>query len=393
MGVDVDRSFLIWLDGVCLPPGIAYDRESMTESRTLPTSSEVPTSAQHLPSLTGLRWFAAFVVFGFHVHTGDMAADPGLRRVLEVLFASGSVGVPFFFILSGMVLTWSSRQGDRPSAFLRRRVARVLPNHVVTWLVVLVMLAVVGRAAAPGPSVTGLFLFQAWVPDEAYYFGGNTPAWSLSCEMAFYAAFPLLLRLGRRIPGNRLWLVALGLLGGIWLVPLVSQVLSPDLAYWFVWVFPVTRALEFALGMTVALLIREGRWRGPGVLMSSVLVLAAYATVPLVWERWGWVAWMAGPFALLVAAAATSDLRGTRSILRAPALVWLGEVSFAFYLVHQPLIGLVERVSGHEAPTLHAVAAMLGALALAVGVAWALYRFVERPMARRLSARKRADAA
>ncbi|WP_239114829.1 acyltransferase family protein [Planotetraspora kaengkrachanensis] len=366
----------------------------MTESRTLPTSSGVPTSPLRLPSLTGLRWFAAFVVFGFHVHTGDMVADPGARRVLEVLFASGSVGVPFFFILSGMVLTWSSRPGDRPGAFFRRRVARVAPNHVVTWLVVLAMLAAVGRAAAPGPSVTGLFLVQAWIPNEAYYFGGNTPAWSLSCEMAFYAAFPLLLRLGRRIPSNRLWLVALGLLGGIWLVPLASQALSPGLAYWFVWVFPVTRALEFALGMTLALLIRDGRWRGPGVLVSSVLVLAAYATVPLVWERWGWVAWMAGPFALLVGAAATSDLRGTRSVLRTPVLVWLGEVSFAFYLVHQPVIGLVERVSGHEAPPARAAVAILVSLALAIAVAWALYRFVERPMARRLSAAgKRADAA
>ena len=41
--------------------------------------------------------------------------------------------------------------------------------------------------------------------------------------------------------------------------------MSDALAYWFVWIFPVTRVLEFALGVAVALLVASGRWRGPSV--------------------------------------------------------------------------------------------------------------------------------
>ncbi|MDF5755023.1 acyltransferase [Spongiactinospora sp. TRM90649] len=350
------------------------------------TSADVPLPAPpRLPSLTGLRWFAAFVVFGFHVHHSGLTDDPVISGILGVLFEAGASGVPFFFVLSGMVLTWSARPGTRPSTFWRRRAARVLPNHVATWIGVLALLFVLGEVFRTGPAISGLFLVQAWFPDEAYYFGGNTPAWSLSCELAFYAAFPLLLPLVRRIPGKRLWAVAVAMFGGIWLVPLATLALPVDLGYWFVWIFPITRALEFALGMTIAVMVREGRWHGPGLLPSGLLVLAAYLTVPYVPDAWGWVAWMAGPYAVLIAAAAVADVRGSRSLLRAPVLVWLGEVSFAFYLVHQSVVRLVAWLAGDQPQAPLALAGIAAMLALAVAAAWALYRIVERPLERRLS--------
>ncbi|RBQ21779.1 acyltransferase [Spongiactinospora rosea] len=337
-----------------------------------------------LPSLTGLRWFAAFAVFGFHIRNIGLTDEPVIARLLSVLFGPGSSGVPFFFILSGMVLTWSARGGMPATAFWRRRAARILPNHVITWVGALALLYVAGEAVAPGPALSGLFLTQAWVPDEGYYFAANTPAWSLSCELAFYAAFPLLLPVVRRIPKNRLWAAAALLLAGVWLVPLATLALPTEPGYWFVWIFPIPRALEFALGMTIALMVQEGRWRGPGLLVSGALVVAAYFTVPYVWPAWSWVAWMAGPYAVLIAAAATSDVRGSRSPLRARSLVWLGEVSFAFYLVHATVIRVVARLAGEHLPTSAAVAIMLATLVLAVATAWALYRLVERPLERRL---------
>lgn len=341
-----------------------------------------------LPSLTGLRWIAAFAVFGFHVvHTPRLTGDGGTRGVLEALFGAGATGVPFFFVLSGLVLTWSARPGDRAASFWRRRAARVVPSHVVVWIGVLAVLVVTGRPEGAGPVLAGSALLQSWVPDPAYYFAVNTPAWSLSCEMAFYAAFPLLLRGLRRVLAHRLWAVAAAAYALIWLVPLASLAMPVNLGYWFVWIFPVTRALEFLLGMTLALMIRAGRWHGPGLLASSALALGAYLTQPLVWDRWGWVAWMSGPLALLVAAAATADLRGRRSPLRAAWLVALGEVSFAFYLVHQPVLRFGARVVP-QVPVLPAV----GMLLVATAAAWLLHRLAERPLERLLAGRRPATS-
>ena len=352
---------------------------------TLGADRDRVASRPVLDSLTGLRWIAALAVFGFHVHVSGLTDEPVLRSVLSGLFGSGASGVPFFFILSGMVLTWSARPGTPAATFWRRRAARVLPNHMVTWLVVLALVIVAGDAVEAGPAVAGLFLLQSWVPSEAYYFAVNTPAWSLSCELAFYAAFPLLLPLLRRVPANRLAWLAGGLVGGIWLVPLLSLPMADGLAYWFVWIFPVTRALEFALGIAVALLVASGRWRGPSLRVASVLALTAYLTVPLAPERWEWVAWTAGPFALLIGAAAASESRGKgASFLASRPMVWLGTISFAFYLVHLPVIGVVGRLVGDGVPTPLAVTAIAGMLAGAVVTAYALHRLVERPAERRL---------
>src|SRR4051794_14010227 len=53
-----------------------------------------------LPSLTSLRFFAAALVV--LVHAGSFF--PSLRGITE----HGTVGVSFFFLLSGFILTWSA---------------------------------------------------------------------------------------------------------------------------------------------------------------------------------------------------------------------------------------------------------------------------------------------
>ena len=102
-----------------------------------------------LPSLTGLRWLAAFIVFGFHIGTLGVIhrppSPPGgptnrggqLLRSWEAVFGQGDIGVAFFFVLSGFVLTWVAKPTDTRTAFWRRRVAKIYPNHMVTWAIVI----------------------------------------------------------------------------------------------------------------------------------------------------------------------------------------------------------------------------------------------------------------
>lgn len=104
-------------------------------------TSSGPTSARllRLDSLTGVRFFAAMLVFGFHA----------LHYVsgLEV-FSAGMVGVSLFYILSGFVMAWTAREDDRPSLFYRRRFARIYPAFIAAWLVSLALLLVSGNLMA-----------------------------------------------------------------------------------------------------------------------------------------------------------------------------------------------------------------------------------------------------
>ncbi len=311
-----------------------------------------------LPSLTGLRFVAAFAVFGFHVRAQSFLGDGQAARVFDRIFAGGSTGVGFFFILSGFVLTWSARPADTARAVWRRRGARIVPNHVVAWFIALCGLVAAGKALSVWQSAPSLFLLQAWFPSERIYFAVNTPAWSLSCELAFYLALP------------------------------------NHLAYWFVWVFPGTRALDFVLGMVLARIVQADRWVRTGLLLPCGLVLAGYAAAPYLPAGFGFVAVTVIPFALLIGATASADLAHARTPWRSAPAVLLGELSFAFYLLHQIVIrGIDQGLRGHRTwPVAEGFAVAAVMLLVALAGSWVLHKAVERPMVRLLAARPRRRA-
>lgn len=88
------------------------------------------------------------------------------------------------------------------------------------------------------------------------------------------------------------------------------------------------------------------------------------------------------PVALLVRATAALDTRGGKSLLRTRGMVVLGDLSYAFYLVHLTVIAALLYYWGREWPVGGLVCASLAA---ALTVSWLLYTLVERPCMRRLA--------
>ncbi|MEH1125120.1 acyltransferase family protein [Micromonospora sp. CPCC 206061] len=342
-------------------------------------AASADTTAGRLPSLTGLRFVAAFLVFGFHVHIEHIMAPGAVRTTMEWLFGQGAVGVSFFFVLSGFVLTWSARESDTATRFWRRRIAKIYPNHMATWLVALGVAVVTGAGAGLAIALPNLLLVQGWSPDIDVFFGLNTVSWSLACEAFFYALFPLLFAGLRRLPGRTLWPAATIALAAIWAVPLVAQLLPAEHRYWAIWIFPLARTPEFIAGMVLARIVREGRWPRLGVWPATALAVTAYVTSRWLPDDYRLVAGTAIPLALLVAAVGAADAAGRPTPWRSRRMIWLGEVSFAFYLVHQLALRLIIKVTGVEHSALAAVGITVGALALAVLGSWLLYRYVELP--------------
>ena len=337
-----------------------------------------------LPSLTGMRWAAAFLVFGFHIHVERVYADGPAADVVRFLFAPGPVGVSFFFILSGFVLAWSARPADSSRAFWRRRAAKLLPNHLVTWAVVLVAFIAFGTEFTVAEAGSNAVLLQGWVPDQSVYFGMNTPSWSLSSEAFFYLLFPALWFL---LKGAGTRVLALGagmMIGAIWALPAVALLLPDHIAYWFVWIFPVSRLPEFVLGICAARLVAVGSWPRVSAWAAGLAFVAAYLAAPSL-GRWGFVAVTSVPLVFLIAATARRDVVGAPSFWRAAPLVTLGNWSFAFYLVHQIVIRFAAS-SGHS-PLVGTVWA-LALLAAALAAAATLHKLVEVPGMKRFSKRR-----
>ncbi|MET7433369.1 acyltransferase [Streptomyces flaveolus] len=358
-----------------------------------------------LPSLTGMRFIAALLVFAFHTTWQTSFVAGGGGRFLGDVFANaGFYGVSFFFVLSGFVLTWSARPQDTAPGFWRRRMVKIYPNHLVTFAAAAVLMLIAGEVFTTQGTLANLFLVQAWIPRIQVPNTMNAVSWSLSCELFFYLSFPLLLRLLNRLPVRRLWALAGVLAAMTVLAPVVARygiggtplpfIADGSLSFeqiWFVYFFPPVRALEFVLGMVAARLVLAGAWPRLGLLPAGLIAVGGYtvnSTVPYLYGVAGTAALWLTP---LVAAAATADEHGTRSPFRSRALVRLGELSFAFYMVHGLVVTYTFRwlvADTHLAPAVGA-ATLLGALLLALALAHALFTWVEAPLMARFGRPRR----
>ena len=348
--------------------------------------SPPPLTLRRLDSLTGLRAIAALAVFGIHlyVHLGY----PPLGGVAKLVLVQGYVGVSFFFILSGFVLAWGHRDGPR-GAFYRRRFARVYPSHAVVWLVA-VTIGASGFALGAGNEIANLLLVQSWSPSQQIYFSAPAVTWSLSCELLFYAGFPFVMpRLGamaRR--GRRVILV--GLIATTFLIPTAAQALHGGTALWFVYIFPLSRAAEFLAGVIVALEVRDGLrvplWPAVGVGVAGYVLAGQLADNFSMagGDQYSYAACTMVPFMVLLAGAASADLRGAMSPFRSRVLIRLGEGSYAFYLVHSVVIYHVQQHWDVPRDAVHGLVRGVEVLALSVLAAAILHLAVERPAHRAL---------
>ncbi|MFI5618725.1 acyltransferase family protein [Streptomyces sp. NPDC051567] len=340
-------------------------------------ASVEPAAGTPLPSLTGMRWAAAFVVFVYHVRNfGYFGGEDA--RIIDWAFGAGATGVSFFFILSGFVLAWSAR-GDGTRMFWRRRAARVYPVHLVTAAAALVLAFTLVPGLRPGGPVeaaANLLLVSSWNPQ--WWQALNPVSWSLVCEAFFYAVFPALYAGLRRMGPRALTVLVGACVLTVILLPWANSTFALD---WSLYSFPLARFPEFVLGAAIGLLVRTGAWHGPGSEVSMGLTLIGYFGAHQLTGGTSYAAFTVIGLACLVPAAALNDLRGTGSPWRHRWLVRLGEWSFAFYMVHVLVMRTAEQLFGSRPelatkPALVFTAAVFG---VSLALAWALYRWVEQP--------------
>lgn len=338
---------------------------------------------QNLKPLTAMRFFAAMWVVAFHF-------TPSLGIGMPTLIAKGYLGVELFFVLSGFILShvYMEAFGERRfdyGQFLWARLARIYPVHLAT-LAGLGLL--IGAAMLMGMNAgehvivwsslpAQLTLTQAW--GLAPMGGWNHPSWSISAEWFAYLAFPLFaagfwpLRHRPRVAVGLAVLLLIGLNVGF------GQLLG----------FPLTRATIlwgalrivpcFALGCGVWLLWRANPIRSaPGAVAALAASLGALVVTLLA----GGPDWFSiSLFGALILCLASLTSTGSR-LLSGALWVYLGEVSFAVYMVCIPWQLVFTRVVGKVAPATHdslAWGTWLVMFAGVVPVAMLAHHLVERP--------------
>lgn len=301
---------------------------------------------QKIESIQGLRAIAALLVLVSHslfALNGFLAAHD-----LSVgLTVPGGFGVDIFFVLSGFVMVYIAQQGlNGPGArtrFMVDRCVRIIPLYWCATGALLALFAVrslvEGVALPEAPTWFASFLFfPLYSADLNGFFPILDVGWTLNYELFFYTLFALFFTRGLasgvvQITAVLCTLVAIGLF------------LSDTTSAAYFWTRPIL--LEFAAGMVLALVYQQGIRIKPIV----ALFLAASAPLWVLVDPLGIVelgrptpngfvrlfSW--GVPALALVAAATL-VAGPFAYRRWPILGYLGDRSYALYLLH-PLVILV----------------------------------------------------
>ncbi len=337
------------------------------------------------PDIDGLRALAVGVVLIFHAFPKQL---PG-----------GFVGVDVFFVISGYLISGiilSARAEGRFSYahFYARRIRRIFPALAVVLAGVMLAgwfllyaddYARLGRHVAAGAAFASNFAFWR----ESSYFDVAADLkpllhlWSLGVEEQFYLVWPILLVTASRWRGGplaaTLVIGTVSFLYAIWTVRI-----DRTAAFYAPW----NRFWELLAGATLACveadaLLESAKQRllsrswlpdvaaalGLAAIAAGIWLIDATRVFPGLWVLLP----VGGTFLLLLAGQLAWV---NRAILSQPIVVWIGLISYPLYLWHWPLLSFAHILEGEvPSPSLR-----LALLAASVGLAWATYQAIERPV-------------
>ena len=392
------------------PPHYACSMNA-TQAPTLPAH---PIPAARLGAIEAARGLAALAVALMHVANLMNVPHFSGHVGLGGLFAFGYVGVDFFFVLSGFIITYVHHQELGKAAalprYLWRRFSRIFPIY---WFVLLLAIGATAAARYAAGKPLGIDLGMADLPGTVFllmpFHGAPVEpkfigvAWTLQFEVLFYLAFCVVL-LHRRL--------GLGLLAAwaTYLLANIAGLVTADLPLQL----GNAHCLQFLLGVGVALLARSGALNGTLVASRATLIFAmASFAAAVVFEMTGpqglhsdygrlalgiASAMVLATLTALEQSAATAPLANTnaapRTIRPLACPTWLvkfGSASYSVYLAHILLASITYTVLlrlglYHRLPELAAYGI---ALAVALGGATAIGYLVELPTVAWLKERTR----
>lgn len=366
----------------------------------------------HVLPLDSIRGIAATSVVIHHLLLMPtfLAAFPHNAWIDCSFFRSSWLLVDLFFVLSGMVMSLSSVEGEFGRFSLRdfmvRRLARVYPLHIVMLAasllfrllrISLVMAGIVVAApAAFEVNNSYSFLLNVFLLHSMGfidYLSWNAPSWSISVEFYTYLAFGLVVLLAQRMRSLSLFYA---LSGAIALGSLAIIVFGLDKKSLGLQTdFGILRCfVSFFLGVLTVRVVRRLPGKPDTVVQGVVQLVGMIASIVLVSmvEAYPAASFLAPlTFSVFLGSllAFPDALLVPRMLVTKP-LVWLGQRSYSIYMVHALVVLFAEyfvRAVGAKRivaldtvqPGLPATLNLVVALAAVFLVSHYTYRYVEIP--------------
>ncbi|MGO8150018.1 acyltransferase family protein [Rhizobium leguminosarum] len=315
----------------------------------------------YIPSLDGLRGFAALLVVGAHIGLIFPITAPHLVTM-------GDEAVGLFFALSGFLMAhlYGSRPVTRENVldFLVSRFARIYPVYLVA-VVLVAMLSSMQNLDFVQPIVSGTDFVR-----HVFLLGSSGVFWSIPPEIQFYLLFPVLwlcLAQPHRYSGMIVGLTVAVVVDGLVDLPGPGIVLVSKLPY-------------FLFGALAG--IMHSYWNSwvPSVLtgISTLFLLVVFFTYRHILPGFSpefWSLQSAVAAAVIVGLVARQPPIATRVLAAAPVR-FFGKISFSLYLFHVPIMFLARLTFDALMPE---PALIVVTLCVAVVGAWFIHETIEVP--------------
>jgi exopolysaccharide production protein ExoZ len=342
-----------------------------------------------LDSVQVLRAAAALAVTIAHtwVWVATACAQHGISNPVPGM-VTGAAGVDLFFVISGFIMVYTTRN-DPPSIrssrrFFLRRLSRIAPLYWIAMATLALSWLDVGTSMKQeGIDVqtiiySALFIFHQRPPPDNSLNPMLAQGWSLNYEMFFYLLFSVVLLFPRRL-SIPVFIVALLTMGVMGHVGIVHGTFGRYFVYWL-W--------EFAFGVGIGFAYSNGL-RLPRSAAISCVVLG----IVLLWsstlyepETYTWrpIHWGI-PCAIILAGVVNL---GQHLDVRWRAIVRIGDASYAQYLFHGMVMLWLfvhwPRIVDLLIKTVGPWGIVVYMTAMSVIVSVAIYVFVERSLLRTL---------
>ena len=311
-----------------------------------------PQTDGHILALDGVRGLAIALVVSFH--SGLLIKQPfnAAEKVWMGFASIGWSGVDLFFVLSGFLITTiliQTREDERYFRnFFMRRVLRIFPLYFGALLLIL------SRVNINDDQIWYWLFAQNWLP----VFGGGKqltqlqPFWSLAVEEQFYLVWPLVIFWLRpkHVPVFCVLIAVAALVARC-----VAK--SNGVEFWTIATVTPFRLDALAMGALVACLRSSDRGKrilkaAPAVLVASLIGLCVVGYFDKGYRMNGQLSQTAGYtlYALMSAgliamiAEQHALCRTPRRLLESKYLCYLGNRSYAIYLLHMPVLMFMNNV-------------------------------------------------
>lgn len=303
-----------------------------------------------LNSLTSLRFLAALGVFLHHFHFFSETDNHILKNLYSIFF-EGFIGVTFFYILSGFIISYSHNKyvesgSYKVGEFLYNRFARLYPIHILTLVIAFFVYMGIDNYQYIDIELflANALLLQSFIPDFGYSFSFNGVSWSISVEMFFYFSFTFLLTFNKK---------QLSILTFILFMIIVAHLFllgsSERFSGWTFYVNPFFRIIDFMLGMIIFRIYKSNKFSinekfATIMEVLSLLLLVAFITIGIKYIPifWRFDLYYIFPFGFMVYVFSYGKGAISR-LINNKVFILLGEASFSLYMIHQILISVLLR--------------------------------------------------